>query len=187
MLMYNLIEHSSNYSERTGSLWFYSKDKATNFNADISSNVLKSFEYKAKLYGNTGADGNNGILKNAKIAVLLKYLKNFRRSLEMPLINCKVELKLKWTIYSVLSAAGADNTNANSHNIIFTIKNTKLYVPVVTLSPRDNQKLSKGLSKGSERSVYWNEYKIKSENRNTTSKYKCFLESNFVGDNTSLF
>ena len=57
----------------------------------------------------------------------------------MPLINCKVELKLKWTKYCVLPAAGADNDNAND-NIIFTIKGTKLYVPVVTLSAKDNQK-----------------------------------------------
>ena len=75
----------------------------------------------------------------------------------MPLINCKVELKLKWTKYCVLSAAGAANANADSNNIIFTIKDTKLYVSVVTLSAKDNQKLSKLLSKGFERSVCWNE------------------------------
>ena len=57
----------------------------------------------------------------------------------------------------VLSAAGADNENADSNNIIFTIKDTKLYVSVVTLSAKDNQKLSKLLSKGFERSVCWNE------------------------------
>ena len=57
----------------------------------------------------------------------------------MPLINCKVKLKLKWGKYCALSAFGADNTNASSNNIIFTIKNTKLHVPVVTLSARDNQ------------------------------------------------
>ena len=73
----------------------------------------------------------------------LKYLSNFRRSLELPFNNCKVELKLKLTKYCVLSAAGADNTNANPNNIIFTIKDTKLYVAVVTLSTKDNQKLSK--------------------------------------------
>ena len=57
----------------------------------------------------------------------------------MPLINCKVEIKLRWTKYCVLSVAGADNTNDNdSDNIIFTIKDTKLYVPVVSLSSRDN-------------------------------------------------
>ena len=56
MLMYNLIEYSSNYSETTGSLWFYSKDEVTNFNADITNNNnFKSFEYKAKLLGNTVA------------------------------------------------------------------------------------------------------------------------------------
>ena len=52
-----------------------------------------------------------------------------------------------------MSAAGNDSANDNSHNIIFTIKDTKLYVPVVTLSARDNQKLSKLLGKGFERSV----------------------------------
>ena len=58
----------------------------------------------------------------------------------MPLINCKVELKLKWQGIVFLSAAGNDNANANN---IFTMKDTKLYVPVVTISERDNQKLSK--------------------------------------------
>ena len=59
MPMYNLIEYSSNYSETTGSLWFYSKDEATNFNADVENNKFRSFEYKAKLLGNTEADVNN--------------------------------------------------------------------------------------------------------------------------------
>ena len=60
----------------------------------------------------------------------------------MPLINCKVELKLKWTKYCDLSASGADNVNGNADGniIIFTIKDTKLNVPVVTLSARDNKK-----------------------------------------------
>ena len=101
----------------------------------------------------------------------------------MPSINCKVELKLKWTKYCVLSAAGADSDNANPNNIIFTIKDTKSYVPVVTLSAKDNQKLSKLLSKRSETSVSWNEYKTKSENKNTTNEYRYFFESNFLGVN----
>ena len=60
----------------------------------------------------------------------------------MPLINCKVELKLKWTKYCILSATGNDNTNANPNNIIFTSKDTKLYVPVVTLSAKGNNFLA---------------------------------------------
>ena len=103
----------------------------------------------------------------------------------MLLINCKVELKLKWTKYCALSAAGNDNesdddNDINANNIIFTIKNTKVSVSVVILSARSNQRLSKLLNKVFERSVYWNEYKTKSENKNTTTKYRYFLESNFV-------
>ena len=101
----------------------------------------------------------------------------------MPFVNCKTELKLKWTKYCILTAAGPDNTDANLNNIIFTIKDTKLYVPVVTLLAKDNQKLSKRPSKEFERSVYWNEYKTKSENKNTTNKCRYFLESNFAGVN----
>ena len=100
----------------------------------------------------------------------LKHLSNFCRPLEMPLINCKVELKLKWRKYFVLSAVGHDNDNKKDDKIIFTIKDTELYVPVKTLSARNNQKLSKLFSKGSERSVYWNEYTTKSENKNKTNE-----------------
>ena len=68
----------------------------------------------------------------------------------MPLINCKVELKLRQTKHCVLSVAGTDNANRNNddNNIIFTIKDTKLFVPVFTLSAKGNQKLSKFLSEG---------------------------------------
>ena len=118
-------------------------------------NDFKSFKYKSKLLESTEADGANGILKSATIPVPLKYFSNFWRSLEMPLIHCKVYLKLKWTKYFVLSAGGNDNiNNINFNNIIFTIKDAILYVPLVTLLVRDNQKLSKLLSKGFERSFY---------------------------------
>ena len=73
---------------------------------------------------------------------------------------------------------GMVNEDANANNIIFTIKNIKLYVPVVTLSARDNQKLSKLLSKRFKRSVYWNEYKAKSDDKNTASEVRFFLELN---------
>ena len=108
--------------------------------------------YNAKLLENSEADGADGILKNAAITVPLKYLSSFWRSLEMPLIHWKVELKLKWTKNCVLSAAGADNVNnRDSNNTIFAIIDTKVYLPVETFSARDNQKLSKLLSKGFER------------------------------------
>ena len=111
--MYNLIEYSSN-SETTGSLWFYSKDEASNFNNNIANtDNFKSFKYKAKLLENTVAqpapNAANRILRNATIAGSLKYLSNFWRSQEMPLNNCNVEPKLKRTKYCVFSAGGTEN------------------------------------------------------------------------------
>ena len=155
MAMYNLIEYSSNYSQTTKSLWFYSKDEVSEFNANISNtNDFKSFKYKTKLSGNTVADGANRTLKNITIAASQKFLSNFQGSLEIPLINFKKELKLKWTKYDVLTAARNENeihNDDNANNFVSNIKQTKLYVPVVTLPVRDNQKLSKLLNKGFER------------------------------------
>ena len=96
----------------------------------------------------------------------------------MPLINCKVELKLKWTNYRVLSVAGNENNineDANANNIIFTIKDIKLYVPVVTLCAKNNKKLSKLLSKGFERSVYQNEYKTKKGSTINIKQNQCLF------------
>ena len=97
-------------------------------------------------YRQTVSDGANGILRNTTTAMPLKKtkrnLKNFWRSVEMPLVKCKIKWKLKWANLCVLSAAGADNDDANS-NIIFPLKNTKLFVPVVSLSAKkNNQKLN---------------------------------------------
>ena len=151
MPKYKLIEYRSIYSKTTGSLRFYSKDEAIDFNADtFDDNNFKSFKYKAKSLGNTvaqAADAANGILKNAAIAVPLKCLSNFWKSLEMPLINCKVELKFKWSNYCVFSAAGNDNADGNIDNVVFTIKDTKSYVSIVTLLVRDNKNYQKILAK----------------------------------------
>ena len=80
----------------------------------------------------------------------------------MPLINCKVELSLKWIENCVLTTAAiganADATGADSAT--FKITDAKLYVPIVTLSAEDNVKLSKLLGEGFKRSIYWNKYKV---------------------------
>ena len=82
-----------------------------------------------------------------------------------------------------LPAAGADNGNSNLDKIVFTIKDTKLYVQVVILSAKDYQKLWKRLTKGSQRSVCGNECIKKVENKNTRNEYMYFLNSNFLGVN----
>ena len=84
MPMYNLIGYIDNYSDTSGSLWQFKRDEITN-NADVANDNAPSLKYKSNLIGNTEANGTkNGV----KTAVPLKYLSNFWRSLEMPLINC---------------------------------------------------------------------------------------------------
>ena len=159
MPMYNLIEYSDNYSDTSGSLWDFKRDEIDN-NANVTNdNNAPSFKYKANLIGNTE---NNGTKNGVKIAVPLKYLSNFWRSLEMPLINCKVELLLKWIENCVLTTAeiGANADATGADGATFEITDAKLYVPVVTLSAEDNVKLVKQLNEGFKRPVYWNKYKV---------------------------
>ena len=98
MAMYNLIEYSDNYSDTSGSLWQFKRDEVPANNADLSIDNSKLFKYKAALVGKTAnaVNNTNSSVKNTKIAVPSKYLSNFWRSLEMPLINCKIHLELNW-------------------------------------------------------------------------------------------
>ena len=96
MPMYNLIEYSDNYSDTSGSLWQFKRDESPVTNAgnldNVSTNNSISFKYKSRFL-KTLEDVDNEVFKNIKIAVLLKYLSNFGRSLEIPLINCKIHLE----------------------------------------------------------------------------------------------
>ena len=109
MPMYNLIEYSDNYSDTSGSLWQFKRDYQNMNNtgnpADVTTADSSSFEYKSNILGNPAADR---ILKNAKIVVSLRHLSNFWRSLEIPLINCKIHIEVNWTKDCVMSnIAGA--------------------------------------------------------------------------------
>ena len=95
MPMYNLIEYRDNYSKTSGSLWQYCKDipAVDNNNAIVNffeNNLTDSSIFKAKITSQTGDDGT----KNVEIMILLKYLSNFWRTLEMSLINCEINLIL---------------------------------------------------------------------------------------------
>ena len=142
MPMYNLIEYSDNYSKTSGSLWKYYKDQP---NDNLKNS--ESFISKVKITGNTPACGNT---KDVKIMVPLKSSSNFWRTLEMPLINCEVSLFLAWSSTCVI-------TNSTGKGK-FAITDTKFYVPVVTLSTRDNAKLLQQLKSGFKRTINWNKY-----------------------------
>ena len=148
MPMYNLIEYSDNYSDTLKSLWQFKRNEIEEIN-NLAVDNWSSFKYRSIIIGNLSQAGARN---NVKIVVPLKYLSNFWRSLEMPLINCKVEFSLQWYENCLLSSAG--------DNATFTMTDTKHYVPIVTLSVEDNAKLSKLLGEGFKRSVYWNKYKV---------------------------
>ena len=157
MPMYNLIEYSDNYQISSATLYQYKRDEPPEDDAvvDITADNSSSLKYKISLLGNPVV-ANNIARINVKVVVPLKYLSNFFTSLEMPLINCKIKLNLKWKKECVLST---DDGNA-----IFIINDTKLYVPVVTLSKEDNKDFIEQQNKGFQRSIYWNEYKTKEIN-----------------------
>ena len=142
MPMYNLIEYSDNYSKTSGRLWQYNKE-------DPNDNRTQSESFKSniKITGKTPPNGNT---KDVDILVPLKYLSNFWRTIEMPLITCEVELKLTWSKDCVISSATGE-TN-------FAITDKKLYVPVVTLSTEDNEKLLQQLKSNFKRKINWNRY-----------------------------
>ena len=140
------------------------------------ANISSSFKYKSSFIGDTVADGAaNRKKEGVKIDVSLKYLSNSWRSLEMPLINCKIELSLKRYEKCLLCSAGTAAT--------FTITDTKLYVPIVTLKTKDDTKLSKLLTAGFERSVYWDEYKVIYKNYDKDEYIRESLDGSIQGFN----
>ena len=158
MPVYNLIEYSDNYAKTTRSLWQYCKDiPARNANDEIiifdANNTTDSFKFKARI---TGKTGNNGT-KDVEIMVPLKYLSNFWRTLEMPVINFEVNL-LTWTSTCVPMATSIQNQAAR-----FAITDIKLYVPVVNFSTQENTKFLQQLKSGFERVINWNIYLSKPE------------------------
>ena len=179
MPMYNLIEYSNNYAKTTGSLWQYCKDvPALNGNDEIifftEGNATDSFNFKVKF---TDLTGNHGT-KNVEIMVPLKYLSNFWRTLEMPLINCEVNLILTWSSTCVLIASNNANQIAT-----FAITDTKLYVPVVTLSTQENTKFLQQLKLGFKRVINCNKYLSKPELLAQNPNLNHLVEPSFQGIN----
>ena len=127
MNVYSLIKYSKNYSQTSGILWQYYRDQS-GLNNDgniidfpVNDDTSLSFIY---IIGRTGNDGT----KNTEICVPVKYRSNFWRTVEMPLINCEINLVLTWSENCILIFGGIDNQVPTS-----AITETKLYVPVVTL------------------------------------------------------
>ena len=182
MSMYNLLEYSKNYRKTIGSLYNYYRDE---FSDDINNNNFgniqvvnsEAFKFKNKIIGNTynvdstipnpagGATilnpnyvANNSGKKSVELAIPLKYLGNFWRALNMPLISCEVSLELKWNknciITSIQHEEDLDGGNTEaSTDASLAISDCKLYVPGITLSKDDEIKLLTNLNSGFKRKI----------------------------------
>ena len=166
MPMYHLLDYSKNYKKTTGGLWNYDRDEPNSSanNNNITHSILnsKSFDYKVNFMGN-GVTHNNLTKNDIKVVVPLKHLSNFWKSLNIPLINCEVELILTWFKTCVLIDKLTREANYdvdpnvyeidNPENAILKITDTKLFVPVLTLSKENDIKLLEQLKSGFKRTI----------------------------------
>ena len=172
MPMYNLLQYSKNYEKTSGSLINYYRDEPSEAEIanekgaiNISIRNSKSFDYKTKIVGTLAA---NVLEKEVTIAIPLKHLSNFWRSLDIPLINWEIRLAFSWykecvrvgRAFRGLPAAAAIRINIPT-STKFDITDCKLYVPVVTLSAENDNKLLEQLKSGFRRSIKWNRCLIK--------------------------
>ena len=189
MPMHNLLEHSKSYRKTIRSLYNYYRDELSD-NADDNNfgniKVVNSntFKYKNKIIGNTydvdaripnpdcaGQTDNpiyipnkNG-MQEVELGITLKYLGNFWRALNIPLISCEVSLELKWIKNCVITSLeqrdiGGGNRDNDPTGAMLSMTDCKLYVPVVTLSKDDEIKLLTNLKSGFKREIIWKKYRF---------------------------
>ena len=189
--MYNLLKYSKNHKKTTGSLWNYYGDEPSN---PLSSNS-ESFKYKTSITGNTynvgageaGYDANKVGKNETEVVIPLKHLSNFWRSLNIPLINCEVELILTWSKNCVLADMtvdeDADPAIVAPSGAKFKIADTKLYVPVVTLSKENDTKLLEQLKTGFKRTIKWNKYRSQMSIQNNNNNLDYLINPTFTNVN----
>ena len=217
MPMYNLLEYSKNYRKTIGSLHNYYRDELSNDNDDnnfrnnkaVNSN---SFKYKNKIIGNTynidatipnpdhaiaaanprvanpNYDANKEGTKTIELAIPLKYLGNFWRALNIPLISCEVSLELKWNKNCVITSlerrqVGTRPRNNAPTGATLAINDCKLYVPVVTLSKDDEIKLLTNLKSGFKREIIWNKYRSQMTTEEINNNLNILVDPTFTNVN----
>ena len=168
MPMYNLIEYSDNYAKKQ----------------EVYSKIVKIYQPEIimmKLLNLQQAILLIHLILKQKSQVeleMMEYLSNFWRTLGMPLINCEVNLILTWSSTCVLITTNIPNQNAT-----FAITDTKLYVPVVTLSTQENTKFLQQLKSGFKRVINWNKYLSKPELLAQNLNLNHLIEPSFQGLN----
>ena len=202
--MYNLLEYSKNYRKTIGSLYNYYRDELSDDADDNNFDNIKivnsnTFKYKNKIIGNSynvnaGADGyylNKNGTQEIKLAIPLKYLGNFWRVLNIPLISCEVSLELKWDKNCVITSleqrqvdAGPPIVRDNApKGATLSINDCKLYIPVVTLSKDDEIKLLTNLKSGFKREIMWNKYRSQMTTEGINNNLNILIDPTFTNVN----
>ena len=191
MPLYNLLEYNKNHRKTIGSLWNYYRDEpnsGTGGNINYSIKISKSFDYKTNITGkleckNVGKD-------DIEIVVPLKYLSNFWRTLDIPLINCEISFTLTWSENCVITSKAtrevdhdADPAVAGINNstiAVFKITDCKLCVPVVTLSAENVNKLSEQIKSRFKRTIKWNKYRSEMSNQTKNNNLNYLIDPTFT-------
>ena len=202
--MYNLLEYSKNYRKTIGSLYTYYRDELSDDADDNNFDNIKvvnseSFKYKNKITGNTynvdADDDDYDVNKNGKqeieLAIPLKYLGNFWRALNIPLISDEVSLELKWNKNCVITSlekrevdAGPPVVRDNSPTgATLAINDCKLYIPVVTLSKDDEIKLLTNLKSRFKREIIWNKYRSQMTTEAINNNLNILIDPTFTNVN----
>ena len=201
MSMYNLLEYSKNYRKTIGSLYNYYRDELSDDADDNNFDNIKvvnsnTFKYKNKIIGNTynvnaGADDydvNKNGTPEVELAIPLKYLGNFWRALNIPLISCEVSLELKWDKNCIIASleqrdiGGGNRDNAPTGTTL-SITDCKLYIPSVTLSKDDETKLLTNLKSGFKREIIWNKYRSQMTTEAINNNLNILIDPTFTNVN----
>ena len=210
--MYNLLEYSKNYRKAIGSLYNYYSDELSNDADDNNFGNIKvvnsnTFKYKNRIIANTydvdaripNPDGDGQIdnpiyiankngTQEVELAIPLKYLGNFWRALNIPLISCGVSLELKWDKNCVITSLeqrdiGGGNRDNAPTGATLSITDCKLYVPVVSLSKDDEIKLLTNLKSGFKREIVWNKYRSQMTTEAINNNLDILIDPTFTNVN----
>ena len=201
MSMYNLLEYSKNYRKTIGSLYNYYRDELSDDADDNNFDNIKvvnsnTFKHKNKIIDNTydvdagaqGYDVNKNGTQDVELAIPLKYLRNFWRALNIPLISCEISLELKWDKNCVKTSLeqrgiGGGNRDNSPTGATLAINGCKLYVPAVTLSKDDEIKLLTNLKSGFKREIIWNKYRSQMTTEAVNNNLNILIDPTFTNVN----
>ena len=201
MSVYNLLEYSKNYRKTIGSVYNYYRDELSHDADDNNFDNIKvvnsnTFKYKNKITGNTynvdagaqGYDVNKNGTQEVELAIPLKYLGNFWRVLNIPIISCEVSLELKWDKNCIITSLeqrdiGGGNRDNAPTGATLAINDCKLYVPAVTLSKDDEIKLLTNLKSGIKREIIWNKYRSQMTTEAINNNLNILIDPTFTNVN----